>query len=72
MIDLPLTGTDPLARGAVEFSREEFDTFNGRFSPDGRLMAYSSNESNNRADQPRRPTIRVHGSRGARALKKRR
>ncbi|MBZ5635034.1 MAG: hypothetical protein LAO55_18080 [Acidobacteriia bacterium] len=40
-----LTGTDPLARKAVEFAREEFDTMEGRFSLDGRFMAYCSNEA---------------------------
>jgi Tol biopolymer transport system component len=47
---VPLTGTDALARKAIEFSREEYDVFNGRLSPDGRLMAYVSNESNNRTE----------------------
>jgi Tol biopolymer transport system component len=42
---VPLTGTDPLARQAIEFSREEFDVALGRFSPDGRFMAYRSNEA---------------------------
>ena len=42
---VPLTGSDPLARKAVEFSREEFDTVDGHFSPDSRLMAYGSNEA---------------------------
>ena len=50
-----LTGTDPLARKAIEFSREEYDVFNGRLSPDGRFMAYLSNESNNRAEMFLRP-----------------
>jgi Tol biopolymer transport system component len=40
-----LTGSDPLARQAIEFSREEFNTGQGRFSPDGRLMAFVSNEA---------------------------
>jgi Tol biopolymer transport system component len=40
-----LTGSDPLARKAVEFAREEFDTMEGRFSLDGRFMAYCSNEA---------------------------
>jgi Tol biopolymer transport system component len=43
---VPLTGTDPLARKAIEFSREEFDVALGRFSPDGRFVAYRSNEAN--------------------------
>ena len=45
-----LTGTDPLAREAIEFSREEYDVFNGRLSPDTRSMAYVSNELNNRGE----------------------
>jgi hypothetical protein len=40
-----LSGADPLARKAIEFAREEFDLGNGRFSPDGRFMAYRSNET---------------------------
>jgi Tol biopolymer transport system component len=39
-----LTGTDPLTRQAIEFSREEFDVALGRFSPDGKFVAYRSNE----------------------------
>src|SRR5215467_3140081 len=34
----------PLDRKAIEWIREDFDTFAGRFSPDGHLMAYISNE----------------------------
>ena len=45
MLVVSLTGTDPLARQAIEFSREEFDVAVGRFSPDGRFMAYRSNET---------------------------
>ena len=41
---VPLTGSDPLARKAIEFSREEFNVNLGRFSPDGRFLAYVSNE----------------------------
>jgi len=40
-----LTGSDPLARKPLEFSREEFDTVQGRFAPDGRFMAFGSNEA---------------------------
>jgi hypothetical protein len=50
-----LTGTDPLARKAIEFSREEYDVFGGRLSPDARFMAYISNESNNRTEIFLRP-----------------
>jgi Tol biopolymer transport system component len=34
----------PLERKALEWLREDYDAFNGRFSPDGRLLAYLSNE----------------------------
>jgi Tol biopolymer transport system component len=44
ILTVPLTGTDPTARKAVEFAREEFNVGNGRFSPDGRFLAYVSNE----------------------------
>lgn len=40
-----LTGSEPLDRKAVEFSREEFNVGNGRFSPDGKFLAYISNEA---------------------------
>ena len=42
---VPLTGTDPLAREAIEFVREEFEAISGRFSPDGRFLAYTSDET---------------------------
>jgi len=42
---VPLMGSDPLSRKAVEFSREEFNVSNGRFSPDGRFLAYRSDET---------------------------
>jgi Tol biopolymer transport system component len=34
----------PLDRKGIEWIREDFDAFAGRFSPDGHLMAYLSNE----------------------------
>jgi Tol biopolymer transport system component len=40
-----LTGTDPLARKAIEYLRDEYNEFLGRFSPDSRFMAYLSDES---------------------------
>jgi Tol biopolymer transport system component len=40
-----LTGTDPLARKAIEYMRDEYNEFLGRFSPDSRFVAYVSNES---------------------------
>jgi Tol biopolymer transport system component len=45
VLTVALTGSDPLARKAIEFSREEFNVGNGRFSPDGRFLAYVSNEA---------------------------
>ena len=45
---VPLTGADPLKRETVDFARSEFDTAMGRFSPDGRFVAYGSNEVDNR------------------------
>jgi Tol biopolymer transport system component len=39
---MPLTGN---AREHIEFSREEYFTGNGRFSGDGRFMAYTSAET---------------------------
>jgi Tol biopolymer transport system component len=44
LLIVPLTGTDPLARKAIEFSREEFFTYSPRFSPDGKFIAYFSTE----------------------------
>lgn len=46
LLVVPLTGTDPLARKAIEFSRGEFDENVGRFSPDGKFIAYRSDEAN--------------------------
>ena len=38
------TKEDPLKRKALDWLREDYDAFAGRFSPDGRSMAYFSNE----------------------------
>jgi Tol biopolymer transport system component len=46
LLVVPLTGTDPLARKAIEFSRGEFNETTGRFSPDGKFIAYRSDEDN--------------------------
>jgi Tol biopolymer transport system component len=40
-----LAGTDPLARKAIEYMRDEYNEFLGRFSPDSRFVAYVSDES---------------------------
>ncbi|MBI4521472.1 MAG: PD40 domain-containing protein [Gemmatimonadetes bacterium] len=42
---VPLAGSDPLAREAVDFGREEYEVGLGRFSPDSRFLAYGSNET---------------------------
>ena len=44
LFTVPLTG-DPQARKAIDFGRDEFDMGVGRISPDGRLLAYRSNEA---------------------------
>jgi Tol biopolymer transport system component len=46
LLVVPLTGTDPLERKAIEFSRGEFDETVGRFSPDGKFIVYRSDEAN--------------------------
>jgi Tol biopolymer transport system component len=38
------TKEDPLQRKAHDWLREDYDAFAGKFSPDGRWMAYLSNE----------------------------
>lgn len=40
-----LAGSDPLARPAIEVLRDEFNNVQGRFSPDGKFLAYGSNEA---------------------------
>jgi len=51
---VPLTGSDPLTRKPIEYLREESDDAVGRLSPDGRFMAYWSNEA-----QPERGEVYV-------------
>jgi Tol biopolymer transport system component len=45
VLAIPLTGTDPLARKAIEYSRSEFSEFVGRLSPNGRFLAFRSDEN---------------------------
>ena len=45
VLAVPLTGTDSLAREAIDVVREEFEAGGGWFSPNGRFLAYRSNES---------------------------
>jgi Tol biopolymer transport system component len=42
---VPLTTGDPARRQAIEIAREEYFIFGGRFSPDGRSLAYLSTET---------------------------
>ena len=42
---VPLTGTDPAARKEIEYLREEFTDGVGRLSPDGKFMAFRSDEA---------------------------
>ena len=67
----------PLDRNAIEWIREDFDAFAGRFSPDGHLMAYLSNEvdvltsqlylrpfDSNKPDTPTGPALQVTNLKG--------
>jgi hypothetical protein len=45
VLAIPLTGTDPLKRAAVDFARSEFEAGAGRFSPDGRFVDFGSNDT---------------------------
>jgi len=42
---VPLTVSDPAARKPIEYLRDEFDDGIGRISPDGRFIAYRSDEA---------------------------
>jgi Tol biopolymer transport system component len=46
MLIVPVTSAEkPLDRKALEWLREDYDAFEGKFSPDGRFLAYFSNEA---------------------------
>jgi Tol biopolymer transport system component len=45
------TQEKPLERKAYEWLREDYDAFDGRFSPDGRFLAFMSNEADVRTPQ---------------------
>ena len=45
VVTVPLTGNDALAREGVDLLREEYEVSVPRFSPDGRYVAYTYNES---------------------------
>jgi Tol biopolymer transport system component len=51
---VPLTGSDPASRKEVEYLREEFTDGVGRLSPDGKLMAFRSDEA-----QPERGEVYI-------------
>jgi Tol biopolymer transport system component len=66
------TKEDPIHRTAMEWLREDYDAFAGRFSPDGRFLAYFSNEVDvlkpqlyvrpfdpNKPDTPAGPAVQV-------------
>jgi Tol biopolymer transport system component len=44
LLVVPLTSADPQERKAIEFSRGEYNETTGRFSPDGKFVAYRSDE----------------------------
>jgi Tol biopolymer transport system component len=43
LVLVPLTGSDPLARKPIDWLRDEYDNVGGKFSPDGRYIAYLAN-----------------------------
>jgi Tol biopolymer transport system component len=43
LVMVPLTGSDPLARKSIDWLRDEYDNVGGKFSPDGRYIAYLAN-----------------------------
>jgi len=52
LLMVPLeTKEKPLERKALEWLREDYDAFDGRFSPDGRSLAYIANEADVRTTQ---------------------
>src|SRR5262245_13562766 len=51
---VPLAGTDPASRKEIEYLREEFTDGIGRLSPDGKYMAFRSDEK-----QPERGEVYV-------------
>jgi Tol biopolymer transport system component len=52
LLMIPLqTKEKPLERKALEWLREDYEAFDGRFSPDGRYLAFMSNEADVRTPQ---------------------
>ena len=45
LLVVPISNNEnPMNRKAIEWLREDYDAFEGRFSPDGKLLAFFSNE----------------------------
>src|SRR4051812_24124934 len=42
---VPMSGEDALKRQGIDFARSEYEAGLGRFSPDGKFIAYGSNET---------------------------
>jgi Tol biopolymer transport system component len=78
MLIVPVTSNQkPLERTALEWLREDYDAFEGHFSPDGRFLAYFSNEADvlkmqiylrpfdpNKPDTPAGPAVQVSNVKG--------
>jgi eukaryotic-like serine/threonine-protein kinase len=78
LLVVPLrAGEQALNRQAIEWLREDYDAVNGRFSPDGRLLAYMSNEKEvttmqlyvrpfdpNKPETPAGPAVQVTNLKG--------
>ena len=67
----------PLDRKALDWLREDYEAFDGRFSPDGKFMAYLSNEidvattqvyvrpfDSNKPDAPSGPAVQITNLKG--------
>jgi Tol biopolymer transport system component len=63
LLILPLAGGPAATRQAIEIARDEFFFFGGRFSPDGRSIAYLATETD-RAELYLRPFDPVSGKLG--------
>jgi hypothetical protein len=78
MLIVPVASAEkPLDRKAFEWLREDYDAFEGKFSPDGRFLAYFSNEADvrksqvslrpfdpNKPDTPAGPSVQVSNVKG--------
>jgi Tol biopolymer transport system component len=78
LLIVPLQSPEkPLERKALEWLREDYDAFEGRFSPDGRFLAYLSNEAevattqiyvrpfdSNKPEAPAGPAVQITSLKG--------